>query len=99
MYTSGRTVKSKTRKPTTQVSATRDARRIVEKLMPGVGATVNSRTSWDLKADRPTVVTTVTFPRDHEQRLTLGACLVTLPGYVADSALIADSSITITRAV
>lgn len=80
MYTSGRTVKSsKGRKPTTTVSATRDARRIVQKLMPGVGATVNSRVGWDLDANRETVVTTVTFPPNHKSAFDLWTALIALP--------------------
>lgn len=80
MYTSGRTVKSKGRKPTTTVSATRDARRIVQRIMPGVGATVNSRISWDSKADCEIVETTVTFPHMHAAISDLRDALHALPG-------------------
>lgn len=42
--------------------ATTQARRIVDKVMPGVMATVDSRTSWDMDTDAQVIITTVTFP-------------------------------------
>ena len=48
--------------------ASRDARRIVDKMMPGVNATIESRTGYDLAGDFATVVTTITFPLDHPAR-------------------------------
>lgn len=85
MYTSGRTVKSTGRRPNTGLTvqkATRDARRIVERIMPGVGATVNSRPGWDLKVDRATIVTTITFPPSHAQTFALWVALFALPGNI-----------------
>ena len=62
-YISGRTVKSsKAPKPTTTASATRDARRLVEATIPGVGATVNSSVYWDMATDRSAVRTIITYP-------------------------------------
>ena len=97
MYQSGRTVKSTARKPAglTVQKATRDARRCVEKTVPGVIATVNSRTSWDLAAGTGTVITVVTFPRGHVGSAALAAMLIDLPGVMASTT--ADSSVTITR--
>lgn len=46
----------------TVTTATGQARRIVDRVMPGVGATVDSRNSWDVATDRQVVVTTITFP-------------------------------------
>lgn len=56
--------KRASRKPAglTVTKATRDARKIVDAVMPGVGATVESRNSWDLAEDCQTVITTITFP-------------------------------------
>lgn len=63
MYTSGRTVKSrKAPKPTTVASATRDARRLVERCIPGMGATVTSNPHWDIRAERESVRTVITYP-------------------------------------
>lgn len=46
----------------TITKATSQARRIVDRVMPGVMATVESKHSWDAASDRQTVVTTITFP-------------------------------------
>lgn len=69
-YTSGRTVKSAARKPAglTVAKATADARKVVNRVMPGVNTTVDSRLSHDLDTDTPTVITTITFPRGHAAR-------------------------------
>lgn len=42
--------------------ATAQARRLVDKIMPGAMATVESKRSYDLAADRATIVTTITHP-------------------------------------
>jgi hypothetical protein len=100
MYTSGRSVKSTARKLATGLTvqkATRDARRIVEQVMPGVGVTIDSRIGWDLDADRETVVTTITYPRDHAARHLL---VKTLALRIDGASLVdTDSRITITRTV
>jgi hypothetical protein len=63
-YTSGRAVKSsKTPRPTTVVSATRDARRLVTRCLPVVeGITVNSSLTADPHTLAAQVRTTITFP-------------------------------------
>lgn len=86
--------------PTPQLTialATRQARKHVDKMMPGAGATVESKGSWDVATDTQTVVTTVTFPRGHEMALMLACTLATLPGYLSYTR--GDSSITLTRKV
>ena len=75
--------------------ATKQARRHVDKLMPGVGATVESKLSHDLDTDTPIVITMVTFPRGHVARHVLMVNLTTLPGY--RSSIDDDSSIRFTR--
>jgi hypothetical protein len=75
--------------------ATKQARRHVDKLMPGVGATVESKLSHDLDTDTPTVITVVTFPHMHSAISELRAALHSLPG-IRDMAT-ADSSIRFTR--
>jgi len=64
----------------TVVKATSQARRYVDKLMPGVIATVESKLSHDLTTDTPTVITTITFPRTHHNRMGLKLALGTLDG-------------------
>lgn len=90
--------KSKARKQNlglTVTQATSQARRHVDKIMPGVMATVDSRTSYDLKADVPIVITTITFPRNHAARHLL---VKTIALAMNDATLIdTDSRITITR--
>lgn len=49
----------------TVTAATSQARRIVDRVMPGVMATVESKLSHDLATDTPIVITTVTFPRSN----------------------------------
>jgi hypothetical protein len=92
-----RTRKSNT-KPSPALSvalATRQARRHVDAIMPGVMATVESRLSHDLDTDTPTVVTTVTFPRMHPAISELRLALTGLRGQ-RDTRTDADR-ITITR--
>ena len=90
------------RKPSTPLTvalATRQVRKIVDKVMPGAGPNVGveSRGSFDLTTDTQTVITTVWFPRNHPEALMLRCVLATLPGYLSETA--GDSSITITRKV
>jgi len=61
--------------------ATTQARRIVDKFIPGVMATVESRLSHDLDADVPIVITTITFPADRQGCGELSSALTALPGY------------------
>jgi hypothetical protein len=42
--------------------ATAQTRRLVDKIMPGVMATVESKRSYDLAAGKATIVTTITHP-------------------------------------
>lgn len=74
-------IKQQTPKLLTVPQATRQARAKVDRIMPGVMATVESRLSHDLASDTPIVVTTVTFPEGIAGRHTLYAALSTLPGY------------------
>lgn len=48
----------------TVMQATSQARRRVDRVIPGVMATVTSRLSYDLKTDTDLMVTTITFPRE-----------------------------------
>ena len=77
--------------------ATSQARRHVDKLMPGVLATVESRLSHDLETDTPLVITTVTFPANMAatSKTALSLALATLAGNVKQTD--ADSSIRIVR--
>lgn len=59
--------------------ATRQARKHVDAIMPGVMATVESKLSHDLTTDTPTVVTTITFPFAHVRAYDLGVALESLP--------------------
>lgn len=81
----------------TVTKATTQARRIVDKVMPGVMATVDSRTSWDMDADVQVIITTITFPRMHEGISDLRQGLHSLPG-IRDCKT-ECSSIVITRTV
>ncbi len=80
----------------TVTAATTQARRIVDRVMPGAGATVESRLSHDLATDTATVITVVTFPRNDERTDTLIDGLTALPGKHG-AATLGDSSIVITR--
>lgn len=74
--------------------ATRQARKHVDRIMPAVGATVESRLGHDLETDTPTIITTITFPQDADGASLLGTALLRL----ADKGMtIADSSVVITR--
>ena len=75
--------------------ATSQARRHVDRLMPGVMATVDSRLSHDLETDTPLVITTVTFPANHHAAQLLSVALLALPGRRDMTA--ADASIRIVR--
>jgi hypothetical protein len=61
----------------TVTKATSQARRHVDKIMPGVMATVESKLSHDLATDTATVITTITFPANHPATRNLEAALVT----------------------
>jgi hypothetical protein len=101
MYTSGRTVKSKGGKQDlglTPVKATRQARNIVQKIMPDAFATVESRLSHDLTVNVPLIITTVTFPQGHAARHSLGDALAAMPDRFAPL-MVGDSSIAITRKI
>lgn len=97
-----RAVNSKARKQSlglTVPQATREARRIVDQVMPGVGATVESRGSADPATLERVIVTTVTFPANHAA--TAKSLLpFRLSGLLGVMRMVdADSSITITRSV
>lgn len=74
--------------------ATRQARRHVDKIMPGVMATVESRSTATADLE-PVIVTTITFPREHPARHLLVVNLATLADVIA--LIDDDSSIVITR--
>lgn len=76
--------------------ATRQARKIVDKVMPGVMATVESKDSWDLATDTQTITTTITFPAGH---ICADLLYVTLNRSIVGTIRYADSSIVITRKV
>jgi hypothetical protein len=95
-----RTVKSNAKRQNVGLTvpvATRQARKIVDQVMPGVAATVESKLSHDLATDTATVVTTVTFPANlpAAKRFAVQANLLT--GRIG--MVVADSSIVITRKV
>jgi hypothetical protein len=75
--------------------ATSQARRHVDKIMPGVMATVDSRLSHDMATDTPTVTTTVTFPA-HIISEPLQKALAGLPG--VRSAQLGPAGIRLVRA-
>jgi hypothetical protein len=77
--------------------ATRQARKIIDQVMPNVMATVESKYSHDLATDTATVITTVTFPAGHPMLGFLAADLMLMPGSITTTP--ADSSIVITRKV
>lgn len=75
-------------------TASRQVRKVVNRIMPGVNATVESRTSHDLETDTPTMITTITFPQDPDGASLLGTALHSL----ADKGMtVADCSIVIVR--
>lgn len=82
----------------TVTKATIQARRIVDKVMPGAMATVDSRTSWDAEADVQVIITTITFPKGHQARHALGQVVADMPLRCRPLA-VGDSSIVITRTV
>jgi len=95
-----RTVKSNAKRQNVGLTvpvATRQARRIVDAVMPGVMATVESKLSHDLATDTATVVTTVTFPAGHPMLGFLAADLMLMPGSI--TTIPADSSIVVIRKV
>jgi hypothetical protein len=64
----------------TITKATAQARRLVNKIMPGVMATVESKQSYDLAADRATIVTTITHPDDADRVMLLQGATQRLTG-------------------
>jgi len=96
-----RTVKSNAKRQNLGLTvpvATRQARKIVDAVMPGVMATVESKLSHDMTTDTATVVTTVTFPAGHPNAPALFSDLSYLSNRHGDMRY-ADSSIVITRKV
>lgn len=89
--------KTKAPKLLTIPQATTQARRHVDRIMPGALATVESRLSHDLDTDTPLVITTVTFPANMaaDSKTALSLALSRLAGNVKQAD--ADSSIKITR--
>lgn len=63
--------------------ATKQARRHVDKLMPGVMATVESRLTADADLN-PIVRTSVTWPAGHAASVDLALALTSLKGYRGD---------------
>ena len=76
--------------------ATRQARKIVDQVMAGAVATVESKRSADAVTLEPTIVTTITFPRGHGNADLL---FTTLNRSIIGTIRYADSSIVITRKV
>lgn len=96
--------KAKLSKPAglTVSQATRDARKVVNRVMPNVGATVNSKLSYDFGASAGVVITTITFPRignTDPRGWQLAAALAGLSGHIERRAIAADSSMVIARKV
>jgi hypothetical protein len=94
-----RTVKSNAKRQYVGLTvpvATRQARKIVDAVMSGVMATVESKLSYD--ADVATVITTITFPAGHPNALALFSDLSYLSNRHGNMRY-ADSSIVITRKV
>lgn len=87
--------KTKTPAPLTVQLATRQARKHVDALMPGVMATVDSTGTADPQTLAPLMRTVVTFPEHQQGAAELAARLGTLSGVV--SKRVAGSSITIIR--
>lgn len=84
-----------TAKSLTIKQATSQTRRHVDRIMPGVGATVDSRLSHDLASDTPTIITVITFPETADAS-DLACWAERVPGVITSTW---DSTrITITRA-
>lgn len=64
--------------------ATAQARRLVDKIMPGAMATVESKRCYDLAADRATIVTTITYPIEADRFALAAAIWDVLDGKHAD---------------
>jgi hypothetical protein len=78
--------------------ATRQARKIVDAVMPGAMAFVESKLSHDLNNDVATVITTVSFPTGHPNAPALFSDLSYLSNRHGNMRY-ADSSVVITRTV
>jgi hypothetical protein len=87
--------RTKTPAPLTVTKATSQARRIVDRIMPGMMATVDSKLSHDLATDTATVITTVTFPENADGQRDLFRALETLSG--AESTTWGIARITVER--
>lgn len=81
----------------TVTQATSQARRHVDKAMPGAMAFVNSRLSHDMATDTPTVVTTITYPENHPGQEDLRAALNRLAGQM-DTVQVESCRMRVTRA-
>jgi hypothetical protein len=96
-----RTVKSNAKRQNLGLTvpvATRQVRKIVDAVMPGAMATVESKLSHDTVTDTATVVTTVTFPAGDLRAVFLYADLAHLSNRHGNMRY-ADSSIVIIRTV
>lgn len=83
MYTSGRTVKSsKRRQPTTVASATREARKLVNRYLPIGGVMIDSTMTAHTETLEPLVRTTISYPgTSREMTCALADAVTQLPGY------------------
>lgn len=83
----------------TVTQATTQARRYVDKVMPGVGATVDSKSTWDVATDAQVIITTITFPAivAATVKASFSLELAKLAGNIRQ--IDADSSIVVTRTV
>jgi hypothetical protein len=100
MYTSGRTVKSSKRvKPTTRVTATADARKLVNRYLPGIeGVTIDSTLTAAPVTLAAQVRTMITFPAGlTDAHVALAVAITELSGYVG--AINDDCSITYLRTI
>lgn len=97
MYTSGRTVKSKTRKPTTIASATADVRKLVRKHLPDAqGITVDSTMTADPQTLASQVRTVISYAPEVDAS-DVAIAVQSLHGYVTSTWT--SYAITIIRAV
>lgn len=88
----------KVRKPAglTVSKATQQARQVVDKVMPGVMATVDSRGSWDMATDTHVIITTITFPESADAS-DLACWAERAPGVIASTW--STVAVTVTRKV
>lgn len=83
MYTSGRTVKSsKRRQPTTVASATREARKLVNRYLPIGGVLIDSQMIAHTVTLEPLVRTRISYPgMSLDETRALAEAIESLPGY------------------